>query len=163
MAALNWMSVMTETTKAGKFAASPFELPKFNLPNLEIPEAFREIAEKSAAQTKDIYEKMRGAAEEATDLLENTFKTAATGASAYNRKVIENARSNANATFDHALALVGVKSLSEAIEVSTAHVRKHFEALTEQTKELAALAQKVTTETAEPVKAGITKAFKKVA
>jgi hypothetical protein len=31
----------------------------------------------------------------------------------------------------------------------------------EQTKELMALAQKVTTETAEPVKAGITKAFKK--
>jgi hypothetical protein len=33
----------------------------------------------------------------------------------------------------------------------------------EQTKELAALAQKVTTETAEPVKAGITKTLNKVA
>jgi phasin len=149
--------------KGAKPAASPFELPKFNLPNLEIPEAFREFAEKSAAQTKEMYEKMKAAAEEATGLLESTFKTAATGATEYNRKVIESARSNANATFDHALALVGAKSLSEAIEVSTAHARKHFEALSTQTKELAALAQKVTTETAEPVKAGFTKAFKKVA
>jgi phasin len=158
---------MTETTntmpKGAKTAASPFEMPKLNLPNIEMPEAFREIAEKSAAQTKDMYEKMKGAADEANDLLESTFKTAATGATAYNRKVIENARSNANAAFDHALALVGVKSLSEAIEVSTAHTRKHFEAVTGQIKELAALAQKVTTETAEPVTAGIAKAFKKVA
>jgi phasin len=160
------MSVMTETNanpKVAKFSASPFEMPKFNLPNLEIPEAFREIAEKSAAQTKGMYEKMKVAAEEATDVLENVFKTAATGATTYNRKVIENARSNANAALDHALALVGTKSLSEVIEVSTAHARKHFEAMTEQTKELAALAQKVTSEAAEPVKAGITKAFKKVA
>ena len=89
--------------------------------------------------------------------------SAATGAAEYNRKVIENARANVNATFDHAVALFGAKSLSEVIEVSTARARKQFEAVAEQTKELAALAQKVTTETAEPVKAGITKAFKKVA
>lgn len=158
---------MTETTtampKGAKPAASPFEMPKFDLPNIEMPEAFREIAEKSAAQTKDMYEKMKGAANEANDLLASTFKTAATGATAYNRKMIENARSNANAAFDHALALVGAKSLSEAIEASTAHTRKHFETAVAQIKELGALAQKVTTETVEPVKASITKAFKKVA
>jgi phasin len=157
------MTVMTETTKGTKSAASPFDVARLNLPNLAMPEAFREIAEKSAAQTKDTYEKMKAAAEEATDLLEHVFTTAAAGATAYNRKVIESARSNANAAFDHALALVGTKSLSEVIEVSSTHTRKHFEALTEQTKALAALAHKVTTETAEPVKAGITKAFKKVA
>ena len=37
-----------------------------------------------------------------------------------------------------------------------------FDAVADQTKEMVALVQKVTTETAEPVKAGITKAFKKV-
>ena len=105
----------------------------------EVPTAFREIAEKSAAQTKEMYEKMRVGAEEATGLLENTFKTAATGAAEFNRKMIENARSNANAVFDHAIALLGAKSLSEAIEVSTAHARKQFEAVAEQTKELSAL------------------------
>ena len=146
--------------KGPKTAASPFD--KFNAPNLEAPEAFREIAEKGAAQTKEMYEKMRVGAEEATSLLENTFKTATTGAAEYNRKLIENARSNANAIFDHAIALLGAKSPSEAIEVSTAHVRKQFEAVADQTKELTALAQKVTTETAEPVKAGISKAFQKV-
>jgi hypothetical protein len=56
-----------------------------------------------------------------------------------------------------------VKSLSEAIELSTAHVRKQFDALSEQTKELTALAQKVASETSEPIRQGMTGAFKKVA
>jgi hypothetical protein len=38
-------------------------------------------------------------------------------------------------------------------------MRKRFEAFSEQTKELASLAQKVAGEAAEPLKAGVTKAF----
>jgi hypothetical protein len=49
------------------------------------------------------------------------------------------------------------------VELSTAHARKQFEALTAQTKDLAALAQKVATDTAEPIKGSVTKAFSKVA
>ena len=49
------------------------------------------------------------------------------------------------------------------VELSTAHARKQFETVTAQTKELTALAQKVATETAEPIKDSVTKAFKKVA
>ena len=45
------------------------------------------------------------------------------------------------------------------MELSTEHSRKQFETLTEQTKELAALAQKVMLSTAEPLKTGVTKAF----
>jgi len=56
-----------------------------------------------------------------------------------------------------------VKSLSEAVELSTAHARRQFEAVTTQAKELSALAQKVTAETTEPVKESLTKVFKKVA
>ena len=41
-----------------------------------------------------------------------------------------------------------MKSPSEFIELSTAHARKQFEAMTAQTKELTELAQKVTTEIA---------------
>ena len=41
-----------------------------------------------------------------------------------------------------------MKSPSEFIELSTAHARKQFEAMTAQAKELTGLAQKVTTEIA---------------
>jgi hypothetical protein len=58
---------------------------------------------------------------------------------------------------------LGVKSLSQFVELSSAHARKQFEAITAQGQELAALAQKATAETAEPLKTGVTKAFNKVA
>jgi len=54
---------------------------------------------------------------------------------------------------------LAIKSPSEFIERSTEHARTQFEVLTEQAKELAALVQKVTTATTEPLKTGVTKAF----
>jgi phasin len=146
-----------------KFEMPKFELPNFEIPKMEIPAAFREMAEKSVSQAKETYEKMKSAAEEATDLLEDTYATATKGVSDYGLKVIEAARTNTNAVFDYATQLMTVKSLSDVVELSTAHSRKQFEAVTAQSKELVAIAQKVATETAEPVKESFSKAFKKVA
>ena len=65
--------------------------------------------------------------------------------------------------FDFVESLFGVKSPSELVELTTAHSRSQFETMTGQGKELAALAQKVATDTAEPIKTGVEKAMKKVA
>jgi phasin len=139
-------------------------MPKFDLPKMEVPAAFREIAEKGVAHAQDTYEKAKAVAEEATDLLKDAYTTAAKGATDYNLKVMEIARTNANTAFDYAHELLGVKSLSELVELSTAHARKQFEAMTAQTKELTEIAQKVTTETAAlGWRHGDTKAFNKVA
>ena len=151
-------------TKTAKVAASPFgllgqEIPKFDLPNMEMPEAFREMTEKGVAHAKDTYEKAKAAAEQATDLLKNTYTIAAKSSTDYNLKVLEIARTNTSSAFDYAQELLGVKSPAELVELSTAHARKQCEAMTAQTKELAALAQKATTEIAEPLKTGVTKAF----
>jgi phasin len=146
-----------------KFEMPRFEMPKFEMPKLEVPAAFRELAEKGVSQAKDNWEKMKAATEETTDLIETSYACASKGAAEYGRKVIEAARANTNATFDFAGEMLTVKSLSEAIELSTAHARKQFDALTEQTKELTALAQKVAVETSEPIKQGMAGAFKKVA
>ena len=137
-----------------------FEMPNFEMPKMEIPAAFREIAERSVSQAKETYEKMKSAAEEATDVLEDTYATATKGVSDYGLKVIEAARENTNLTFDFATQLMTVKSLSEVVELSTAHTRKQYEAVTAQTKALAAIAQKVAVDTAEPVKESFGKVFK---
>jgi phasin len=140
-----------------------FEIPKFDMPKVEMPAAFREFAEKGVAQAKDNYEKMKAAAEEATNVLETTYATATKGAADFGLKVIETTRVNTNAAFDFYGELMTVKSLSEIAELASAHARKQFEALAQQTKELSALAQKVASETAEPIKSGMSKAFSKVA
>jgi phasin len=148
---------------APKFEIPRFDMPKFDMPAMEVPAAFREFAEKGVTQAKDNWEKMKAATEEATDLIETSYACASKGYADYGLKMIEVARTNTNAAFDFATELMTVKSLSEAVELSTAHARKQFDALSAQSKELTALAQKVANETAEPIKVGMTTAFKKVA
>ena len=140
-----------------------FEVPKFEIPNVEVPAAFREFAEKGISQAKDNWEKMKAATEEATGVIETSYATASKGFTDYGLKMIEASRANANAYFDFAGKLMTVKSVSDVVEISTAHLRSQYETLTAQTKELSALAQKVTTETTAPLKDTMTNAFKKVA
>ena len=149
-------------------AASAFEMPKFEMPNfevpkMEIPAAFREFAEKSVSQAKENYEKMKTVAEEATDVIEDTYASASKGAADYGLKMIEASRVNTNAAFDFYTELMTVKSFSEVVELSTTHARKQFETVTAQTKDLASLAQKVAVETTEPFKERVSKTFTKVA
>ena len=145
------------------FDIPKFEMPKFEMPKLEVPAAFREFAEKGVTQAKDNWEKLKTATEEATDLLEDSYAKASKGTADYSLMLIEAGRANANAVFDFATSLMTVKSVAEVVELSTAHARKQFDAMTEQTKELSTLAQKVAAETAEPIKECVTGAFKKVA
>jgi phasin len=157
---------MTEAsvkTKKSAFEMPTFEMPSFEMPKMEVPAAFRELAEKSVSQAKDNWEKMKAATEDATDMIESSYSTASKGAADYGLALIDAARANTNATFDFYSQVVTAKSLSEMIELSTAHARKQYEALTAQSKDLSALAQKVATESFEPIKSGMSTAFKKAA
>jgi phasin len=143
----------TTQTKTAKHAGPPFglpnyEIPKIDLAKMEVPPAFRELAAKGVAQARDTYEKAKAVTEKATDQLKDTYTTAAKGATDYNLKVIEIARTNTNTAFDNARELLGTKSLSEFVALSNAHARKQLEAMTAQTKALAEIAQKVATEIA---------------
>ena len=118
-----------------------------------------ERADKGIAHAKDTYVKAKVASEEAADLLQNTYAAVAKGATDYNLKLFEIARTNTRAAFDYAHELLGVKSPSEFIELSTAQMRKQFDMFSAQNKELCALAQEVVTEAAEPIKTGVSEAF----
>ncbi len=134
--------------------------PKFDMPNIEVPEMVREFAEKSVQQAKDAYARIKSAAEETTDVLEDTYTSASKGATEFNLKALEALRVNVNASFDYARELMGSKTLADAVELSASHMRKQFEQLSAQAKTLSTLAQKVATETAEPIKAGMSKTMK---
>ena len=59
-----------------RFDASTFEMSKFEMPNVEMPAAFREFAEKAFPGQGQLG-KMKAATEEATDMLEDSYATAA--------------------------------------------------------------------------------------
>jgi phasin len=122
-----------------------------------INEAFRQTAEKGVAQAKDTYEKAKVATEQATDILKDTYATVAKGATDYNLKII--ARTNTNTAFEHAQKLIGAKSPLDFVALSTTHARKQFDTMIAQTKELTELAEKVTTEVTQPIKAGVAMVF----
>ena len=109
---------------------------------------------------KKLSDKMNAATTEAAELIKNSYSKAVKGMQDYNNKIIEFAHANTNAAFDFVQKLSGVNSPTAFVELWTEHARKQVETLTEQSKQLAALAQKVTRATAEPLKAGVAEAFK---
>jgi phasin len=122
-------------------------------------QASRAMAEQGTNQAKEAFEKVSAATAETADLIKNSVSTAVKGAQDYNNKVIEFAQANTKAALDFVQKLSGVNSPSDFVQLATDHSRKQFEILTEQTKELTALAHKVTLAAAEPLKTGVSKAF----
>lgn len=163
--------VATPKSKAKATAAPPanvfefpkFDMSKFEMPKFEMPSAFREFAEKGVATAKENYDKMKSTAEEATDVLEEAYSTASKGCSGYGLKVIEAARSNSDATFDLLTELLTAKSYAEMVELSTAYMRKQFDTITAQAKELTEEAQKVAIDTAAPIRESFASVFGKAA
>ena len=158
---------MNETTtratnaKIAKHINDPFGMLNYDMPKMEVPAQFREMTDKGVAYARDTCAKAKVASEEAADLFKNTYATVANAATDYNLKLIEIFRTNTRAAFDHVHELLGVKSPSEFIELSTAHLRKQYDTLSAQNKELCALAQETATEAAKPLNTGVSKAFKK--
>ena len=133
------------------------------MPALEVPPAVREIAEKGLATARENYEKLKTSAEQVNSAIEDTCTTASKGLAEYNGKVLEALQVNVNSAFDYFNSLLSAKTVAEAVELSTGHARKQFEALSGQAKDLSALAQKVAAETSEPLKTTVEKASRPVA
>jgi len=129
----------------------------------EVPESMRAFAEKGVSQARDSYAKFKDAAESQNSTIEAVFTSASKGASTYSAKLMEFMKANTTATLDFAQELLGAKSPSEALELYTSHTRKQFETYGAQAKELAEIAQKVASETAEPIKASASKFYKPAA
>src|ERR1700747_895679 len=58
-----------------KFELPTFEMPKFDMPKMDVPEGMREFAEKGVAQAREVYDKFKATAEEATRFLEDANGT----------------------------------------------------------------------------------------
>lgn len=143
-------------------AANPFEAFNMQMPSVEMPAAFREFAEQSIAQARDGYSKMKVAAEEATDMVEDTYETAREGAFAIGVKTLDVAKANSDASFAFAKDLFGAKTFAEVVELQSAFARKQFDAMGAQVKELQEMTQKYLTDTAKPMTAQVEKTFKDI-
>jgi phasin len=142
-----------------------FEMPKFEIPKfdgVEFPAAVREMAEKSLEQAKVTYEKVKAAAEETTDMIEDTYETARAGVVEYNLKALEAAKSNTDALYAFTKDMMAVKTFAEIVELQTSFARKSFDTATAQAKDLQEIATKLANDTAKPMKDAVAKVMKDV-
>jgi phasin len=118
-----------------------------------VPEGVRALAEKTVAQTRDAYDRSLDAFDASLTTFERSFDAAGQGAAAFNRKMVDAARRNVDASFDLAKSLTGAKTLADMVELQAAFWRKQFAVLTVQAEEVRALSTKVTADAGEPLKA----------
>ena len=102
---------------------------------------------KCRLNARDISENARQAA----GRIQESSSRAAEGFREYQLKSRSATQANVNAMFEYAHDLLQAQSMSELVDVSTAHSRHQSEMMTEQTRELASSAQKIATDTARPL------------
>ena len=135
-----------------------FTMP--NMPKMEIPAVTREMAEKSIEQAREAYAKLKTAAEDATDLIEDGFETTRRSVLDFNHKAVDAARANTDATFQFVKDMFEVKTLAEAIELQTSFARAQFDAFGAQAKDMQELSTKLAGEMNETFKGAVEKASK---
>jgi hypothetical protein len=117
-----------------------------------VPEGVPALAEQAVAQTHAAYDRSFDAFDASLTTFERTFDAAGQGAAAFNRKIVDLARRNVDASFDLATSRAGAKDLADIVELRAAFLRKQFGVLTEQAGEVRALSAKVTAAAADPIK-----------
>ena len=129
----------------------------------ELSGATREFARQGVDFAKDMTERTKATAEETSKAAGEAYSTFASGAVEFHRQWIEMVRANTNVTLDFVHQVLGVKSPSAFVELSAEHARKQAEAFAEQARHLTGMTQKLTTDMAAPMQAGMKHVFNKAA
>ena len=120
----------------------------------QMPKSMRALAEKSVAQTRELYVH---SLEAVLESWERFVVAAGQGTLALNRKAIDITRRNINNGFGLAERLAGAKNVAEAMELQTSYWRKQVGELAAQAGEMRTLSTKVTADVAAPIKAQVTR------
>ena len=109
------------------------------------------FADRTAKTARETFEKTSAAVEDTARGTEQSYFVAAEGMRDFNVRLIEMAYANTVAALDLAREISTAKGPSEATALWFSHAQKQFERLTEQSKELTVLAQRIATSSAEPI------------
>ncbi|OCK55570.1 hypothetical protein LMTR3_10695 [Bradyrhizobium sp. LMTR 3] len=134
-----------------------FGMPWLDFSKIAAPGAVSELTERGFARAREGCEKIKAASEEMTEALRESYSSNARSATDYGLKLFEISNANAASTLDFFIHLYGSKSATDALTLSAAQARKAFYTASDQNRELWVLAQKLATETGEPIRKHFTK------
>ncbi|MEH2536100.1 MULTISPECIES: phasin family protein [unclassified Bradyrhizobium] len=132
-------------------------MPWLDFSKIAAPGVVSELTEQGFARAREGCEKIKAASEEMTEALRESYSSNARGATDYGLKLFEISNANAASTLEYLVRLFGSKSATDVLSVSAAQARKAFDTASDQNRELWVLAQKLATETGEPIRKHFTK------
>ena len=95
------------------------------------------------SQTREAYSRMKAAAEEATDLFEESFETTREGVREVQFKALDVVKENTDAALDLMRKLLTATSVADAVQLQTTFARERFEAMVDYSKDVQATWSKV--------------------
>lgn len=141
------------TAGAARTVAKDMTDAAFAYPTTEVPEMMRSFAEQGLNQSREAYSRMKGAAEDATGMLEESFNANRENMRTVQYKTLDAAQANTEAAFDLFRKMLSVNSFADAVQVQTSFARERFEAFMDYSKDMQSTLTKVGAEAAKPAKA----------
>lgn len=112
------------------------------VPDFEIPETMRNLAEQSVEQAQEAYSRFAEAARSAGDMVSQSSGVMPSGAKDVQDKAMKFAEKNMEANFKLAEEIVQAKDLKQAIEIQSQFARTQMEIFAEQAQKLSNLMTK---------------------
>jgi len=123
----------------------------------EIPQAAREFVKRGAAAAKDRSTDLRVGADKVTGAIEAALLSAVNAMADFNRKIVDAAHQDAEASLAAIDRLASAKSLAEAYQVSADYLREQREVGVARAKSVAQFASTKTSESFQAVQDGFAK------
>lgn len=91
----------------------------------------------------------------ATTSFDDSYRQASEALIEFNQKMADSMRANIESTVAFWTSMMATRSLSEAVALNAQHIRKQMEALTAQGRELSSIAQRLATQSFEPLRTSL--------
>src|SRR6516164_5472923 len=120
----------------------------------------KQFVDKAARVAREGLEKGVAAVEESARGIEQGYFAAAESIRDFNMRLIEMAHANTAAMMDFAREVSTAKGPADAVALCSEHAEKQLRTMTEQTKELQALGQKIATSSTQPITRNFSQALR---
>ncbi|NND49539.1 MAG: hypothetical protein HKN60_04740 [Rhizobiales bacterium] len=125
----------------------------------ELPETVRDFAERGIEQSREVYGKMRDAAQQATSMMEESTAKATETATEFNIKNVDYVEANVEAGFELTRKLLETRDPAKAMELQLDFARKQADAFNTHVKDMGAFAAKSTPAVGEAFNTQVSKYF----
>lgn len=152
------VSAAVEPNKHGK-ASDQVEVDQSKQGEPSMNEQSTRFAERTTRAARENLSAGARITEDATRNAEQSYSSALAGMRQLNVKLIEMAHDNIEAVFELAHEIASAEAPADLTEIWAAHARRQFELMTNQSKELTELGQKLAGRATEPLSQSINQTF----